>query len=133
MPGSCTKRPPPPPRHVHNSAPCVRPRLTAVHCRACSYVAVFHYLANLPTGAGNAMAEGVLARFWMQPDAAVAVMLGCGVIAAAECVPRLTKSSGAVIAVGALCMLLCAGLPLLASLRLDEMDRSDEGGAAMSR
>ena len=110
------------------------PSVVTSPCRpARSYVVVFHYLANLPTG--GAMAEGVLARFWMQPDGAMFVVFGMGVAA----IPRLlTKAAslrdGAGVVVRAVTVFVCLALPLVAvTTHLDTMDRSGSGGELMGR
>ncbi len=57
------------------------------------YVAVFHYLANLPVDA--AMPLGVLSRFWMQPDIITAVAIGRGLSLAVGALLGIIDGPGA--------------------------------------
>ena len=47
-----------------------------VCCMWCFYLAVFHYLSNLPLD--NPMAYEVHRRFWMQPNIVISIFLGLG-------------------------------------------------------
>jgi len=100
----------------------------------CSYVVVFHYLANIPVG--TPMADGVLARFWMQPDAAMATLFGTGCAALLQACHYFGRELGTNFqrAVHVLMCALLLSVPALEFVQeLPLQDRSDDAGGTMSR
>lgn len=83
------------------------------------YVAVFHALANVDVG--DDLLLGVLARFWMQADAALAIVAGAGFGAACLRLPAIARRATWVVAVGVVVM----------RIGLSGGERADRGGGVV--